>query len=122
MKHAIVTNIPKNPREIMDEALKTSFNSWIDEKGTLGNPGVWQRRPSELTYEEAFEIIQKNTPHWVISFRNLSDISKKMEDHWEFGGCNIASNDYGEVFIWIQVKPSKAEEIFKKYKLEINWY
>lgn len=121
MKYAIIKNVPKNPNKLFKEAISKSFNWWIDEKGTKDNPGVWKREPSKLTYEQAFEIIQNNKPHWVISFRNVSSIYNE-EDYWDFGGCNIGINDYGEVFIWIQVKVDVAEELFKKYKLEKNEY
>jgi hypothetical protein len=121
MIHANITNIPKNPRKIYDEALSVSFQHWIDEKGTISHPDVWRRHPSDLTYEEAFEIVQSSKPHWVISFRNVSYISKE-EDYWEFGGCNIGENKYGEVFIWIKVTPDEAHKIFKKYKLNLNYY
>lgn len=122
MKHSIITNIPKNPKEIYDYALSKSFDSWIDEKNTKDNPGTWQRRPSKLSYEEAFKIIQNNKPHWVVSFRNESYIGSKLKDYWEFGGSNIGSNDYGTVFIWIKVDVEKAKEIFTKFKLETKEY
>ena len=120
MKHAIINNIPKNPKDILDDALKISFNSWVDEKGTKDNPDVWRRNPSKLSYEEAFKIIQKNKPHWVISYRDMTIYNE--DSYWEFGGCNISSNDYGEVFIWIQVKIDDALDIFKKYNLKIKEY
>jgi hypothetical protein len=58
MKHANIKNIPPNPKEILDYALSKSFEFWIDEKGTLDNPGISQRKISKLSYEEAFEIIE----------------------------------------------------------------
>lgn len=122
MKHAVITNIPNNPKEILDEALKVSFHSWIDEKGTKDHPREWQRRPSKLSYEEAFEIIQNNRPHWVFSYRNESYIVRNGKDYWEFGGCNIKSNDYGSVFIWIQLDIEQAHIIFEKYNLKIKNY
>lgn len=118
MKHARIINLPQNPKEIFDEALAKSFDFWVDEKGTLSNPGLIQRRPSKLTYEEAFSIIQENKPHWVISFRNNSYLSSLEDDYWEFGGCNINSINYGEVFIWIKVKPEDAENIFNNFNLK----
>lgn len=121
MKHAIITNIPDNPREIMDYALSKSYQYWVDEKGTIDNPGVWTREPSKLSYEEAYNIIQNNNPHWVISFRNLSAISKD-KDYWEFGGCNIGNNNYGDVFIWIKVDVDIAKLILEKFNLQINEY
>lgn len=120
MKRAIINNIPHNPKEIYDYALSQSYNSWVDEKGTIDNPDVWRRNSSKLTYEEAFPIIQNNKPHWVISFRNNGYFGDK--DYWEFSGCNIASNDYGEVFIWMQVDIAVGYEIFKKFNLEIKEY
>lgn len=122
MKHAIIENIPVNPREIYDYAKSKCYHFWIDEKSTKKNPGVSTRCPSDLTYDEAFDIIQKNHPHWVISFRNISYLSSTEKDYWEFGGCNIAANEYGEVFIWIQVDVNVAHEIFEKFGLVINKY
>ena len=122
MKHANIKNIPANPKEILDYALSKSFDFWVDEKGTEKHPSVWTREPSDLSYEEAFDIIQANKPHWVFSFRNESYITKNGEDYWEFGGCNIGRNDYGEVFIWIKVTIPEAYKIFEKFNLEINEY
>lgn len=121
-KHANIKNLSSNPKEIFDYALSKSYDFWVDEKGTEDHPGVFQRRPSKLTYEEAFDIIQANKPHWVVSFRNISHISNKENDYWEFGGCNIGRNDYGEVFIWIIVEPEEAIKIFEKFNLEVNEY
>lgn len=117
MKYSRIKNIPYNPKEIYDYALSKSFDNWIDEKGTKDNPGVWQRKPSKLSYEDAFDIILHNKPHWVISFRNESFIVKDGEDYWEFGGSNLGSNTYGTVFIWIKVNIKEAEKIFKKFNL-----
>jgi hypothetical protein len=56
-------------------------------------------------------------------YRNQEYLTGNPEDnYWEFGGCNIASNGYGDVFIWIQVKPKDAEELFNKYDLKVEWY
>lgn len=118
MKRKIITNIPENPREIMDYALSKSYKYWIDEKGTKDNPDVWRRNPSERTYEEAYDIIQPNKPHWVISFRNNSYFGDK--DYWEFGGSNISDGDYGAIFIWICVDVDVAEEIFEKFNLNVK--
>ena len=106
----------------MDYALSKSFDYWVDEKGTKENPSVWTREASNLSYAEAYQIIQANNPHWVISFRNESYLMKNGLDHWEFGGCNIGNNDYGDVFIWIKVIPEEAEKIFEMFNLEINEY
>lgn len=121
MKHAIIKKLPKNVKKLFAEALEKSFHSWIDEKGTKDNPDVWRRRASKLTYEEAFNIIKDSKPHWVVSFRNMEYLTGEP-DFWEFGGSNIGSNDYGEVFIWIQVDVNSAQEIFKKHKLIVEWY
>lgn len=122
MKHAIIQNIPKNPRAIYDAALAKAFDHWVDEKGTKDNPGHFQRKPSKLTYEEAFEIIQNNHPHWVISFRNESYISSKLKDYWEFGGGNIGSSEYGSVFIWIKLDIEDALKIFQEFDLIVKEY
>ena len=120
-KHANIKNLPSNPKEIFDYALSKSFDFWVDEKGTAKHPSVWQRQPSDLTYEEAYNIIEANKPHWVISFRNASYVSRE-DDYWEFGGCNIGENAYGEVFIWIKVTIEEALKIFEKFNLEVNEY
>ena len=120
MIHANIKNIPYNPKEIFDYALSKSFDNWVDEKGTKDNPGLTRRQPSKLSYEDAFELILHNHPHWVIHFRQNSYFGEK--DFWEFGGCNIASNSYGEVFIWISVDVEVAEEIFNKFNLIKNEY
>jgi len=122
MKYAIIKNIPVNPKELYDYALSKSFDFWIDEKGTEKHPSVWRREPSDLPYEEAYKIIQANKPHWVISFRNESYLMKNGVDYWEFGGCNIGSNNYGEVFIWIKVSIAEGYKIFEKFNLEIKEY
>lgn len=121
MKYSVVSNIPKNPKELYEEALSRSYYFRVDEKGTKEHPGLFQRKQSSLSFEEAFKIIEENMPHWVISFRNMSQLCGE-EDYWEFGGCNIASNSYGEVFIWIHLKVEVAKEIFEKYKLEVQEY
>ena len=122
MKYANIENIPVNPKVILDYAKSKSFNFWIDEKGTEKYPDIWTRKESDLSFDEAFEIIQNNKPLWVFSFRNMSYLTIKENDYWEFGGCNLANNDYGEVFIWIQVDVDIAHEIFHKFNLKIQEY
>ena len=122
MKHARIINIPKNPKEIYDYALSKSYNHWVDEKGTKDHPSIWKRELSKFNYTAAFHMINMYKPHWVISFRNESYISPNLKDYWEFGGCNIGKNRYGEVFIWIQVDVGEALEIFKKFNLTVNEY
>lgn len=114
--------LPQDPKYILLEAIDLSFDFWIDEKGTIDNPSVGQRRPSKLTFDEAYELINNHKPHWLASFRNLSYISNNIQDHWWIGGCNIGANGYGEVFIWIHVSIEDAESLFKKWNLEIEWY
>lgn len=120
MRNANIKNIPKYPKEIFDLALEKSFKYWIDEKGTVDNPGIIQRKLSKLSYEEAFSIIQENKPHWVIYFRNNSRLNISEGDYWEFGGCNIDSNGHGELFIWILVDTEEAVKIFEKFNLQID--
>jgi hypothetical protein len=122
MKYSRIINIPKNPKILYDYALNKSYHFRIDEKGTKKNPGIWQRKLSDLSYDEAFNIIQKNKPHWVISFRNNSYLSANEKDYWEFGGCNIGDGNYGSVFIWISVDVDIAEEIFNKFDLKKEEY
>ena len=122
MKYARIKNIPKKPKRLYDEALSKSYHYWIDEKGSKNNPDCWRRDRSDLTYEEAFSIIEKNKPHWVISYRNVSYINKVETDYWEFSACNIGENSYGDVFIWILLTEEEANKIFEKYKLKIDEY
>ena len=77
-------------------------------------------RYSGGSYEDAFDVILHNKPHWVISFRDMSFYNE--EDYWEFGGSNLGSNSYGTVFIWIQVNIKDAEEIFNKFNLKQEKY
>jgi len=109
-------------RKIFDEAKSKSFHFHVDEKGTVKHPSVWQRKLSDKTYEEAWDIIINNKPHITCYYRNLSYINKKEQDYWEFGMCNIGSNSYGEVFIWINVDVETGYELITKYKLKENWY
>jgi len=122
MKHAIINNLPDNPREIMDYAKERCYKFWIDEKGTKKHPDIAVRASSDLSYEEAFDIVQNNRSHWVVSFRNMTYFNANEKDYWEFGGCNIAPNDYGEVFIWICVDVDVAEAIFEKFGLVVDKY
>lgn len=124
-KHARIINLPKDNQQVknlFDTALSKCYHSWVDEKGTNDHPGVFQRKLSKLSYEEAFNIIQNNKPHWTVSFRNISYLSKNEKDYWEFAGCNIADNDYGDVFIWIQVEVPISQEIFQQFNLQIEEY
>jgi len=121
MLYNSVINVPKDPREIFEYAKSKSFHSWIDEKGTKDHPDIWQRKLSTLTYEEATTIIQNNKPHWVILYRDMTYLTGGREpSYWEFGGCNLKSNDYGEVFVWVQVSHEESMKIFKKFGLEIS--
>jgi hypothetical protein len=47
----------------------------------------------------------------------MSFISTVEEDYWDFGGCNIGENNYGDVYLWIKVKVEDALKIIKKYNL-----
>jgi len=123
MRHARIKNISKDTfKEILEEAIKVSFNFHIDEKGTEKNPNWITRSKSDLTFEQAWDLIKDYSPHNVIIFRNESYINNNLNDYWEFGSCNIASNGYGEVFIFIDVSPKEAEKIFQKYDLEVEFY
>lgn len=124
MKHANIINLPKNRNEVAEiysDALNVSSDIWIDEKNTIDNP-IFTRKPSKLNYKEAFDLIAKNKPHWVVSYRNDSYINAQLDDYWEFSGCSIQENDYGDVFIFIKVPIEKANAIFQKYNLQVSWF
>ena len=120
--HGIIENIPTNFKPIIDKALKVAFESWVDEKGTEKHPNVWYRRKSNLTIDEAYNIIKDNKPHWGIHFRNEAYLINGGEDYWEFGGCNIREGNYGSVFIWIKVSVENAEKIFEEFNLIKKFY
>jgi len=121
VKHSRAINIPKNPKEIWLEAISMGSGLSIDEKGTEDNPGIWMREPSKLDFEEAFSIIQRSKPHWVMIFRNESYLTNDPNsDYWDFGGCNLGNNDYGEVFIFIKVSTENAKILFQKHGIEIE--
>lgn len=123
MKQGRVINLPDSPKHIFEDAISMGAEYHIDEKGTPDNPGIWQRQTSKLTFDEAFDLIQPYKPHWVCIFRNESYITNRPDDdHWDLGGCNIASNGYGDVFIWIRLTPNIAEQLFVKYNLITEWY
>jgi len=114
--------LPPNPRELLKEAISLSFDWWIDEKGTLKNPGWAQRKPSDLSFEEAYQIINTQKPLWIASFRNHSALYEGEKDYWDIGGCNIQSEESGEVFLWIYVLPEEAEKLFQRWGIEVQWY
>jgi hypothetical protein len=121
MKHSRITNIPKSPLEIFLEAKNVSFNYHIDELGSKDNPSSSIRKRSKLTFEEAYELMNPYKPHWVIIYRDQEHITGGQEkSYWEFGGSNLSDNGYGIVYMFISVEIEKAEEIFKKYNLNIN--
>lgn len=122
-KHARVTNFPKNPHGFLMEAIGVSTGHWVDEKGTVDHPSIWQRQPSKLSFEEAYPLINNHKPHWVALFRNEGYLTgNPSDDYWDIGGCNIDSNGYGEVFLWIKVQPAEAEKLFQKHGLNVEWY
>lgn len=123
-RNARIKNIPDNPRNIVDDALGVCFNMSITEKGTEKHPSTWQRQPSDLSYEEVYKLIQSSKPHWVIVYRdNFYLTGGREKSYWEFGGCNIGSNNgYGEVFLFIQVDEENAQTIFEKYNLKVDEY
>ena len=56
-------------------------------------------------------------PKHIHGNETSSYLSNNEKDYWEFGACNIGSNNYGDVFIWICVDVDVAEDIFDKFKL-----
>ncbi len=112
--------MPKSPLKIFKDALAASYNNHIDELGTKENPSCMSRSSSNLTFNDAWNLIEPYKPHFVCMWREDSYFGDY--DHWEFGACNIAENGYGSVFIFINVKPEDAEKIFEKYKLKKEYY
>ena len=123
MIHARVTNVPENPKQLWLEAIEAAFSVEISERGSAANPTHWQRRASALSFEQAFDLIQPFNPHWVIMYRDEAYFTGRQEDcYWDFGGCNIGENGYGDVFMYIRVKDEPARKLFEKYGLHVDWY
>ena len=120
MIHIIIDNLPKDVKSIFNLAKEKSFEIRIEEKSSKNNPSYIKRASSTLFYQEAFEIINTSKPHWTVLFRNNSYFGEK--DFWEFSGCTIANNEYGEVFIFILVDLDQAEEIFNIFGLHKHRY
>lgn len=109
----------KKNKEILDCAKKNAIEIFIDEKHSEDNPS-FARKKSKLTYEEALDFIEKSKPHFTIYFRNNSYISTTEKDVWEFGVCNISENNYGCIFIFINLEEEEANKVFKKYNLKVE--
>lgn len=120
--HGIIENKPTNFKPILDRALELSFESWVDEKGTEKHPDVWKRNRSNLSIDEAYNIIKDNKPLWGIHFRNEGYIIEGGEDYWEFGGTNIKDFNNGMYYVWIKVSLNNADTIFEEFKLIKKFY
>lgn len=115
--------MPKDPRKLFDRALEVSFSNWIDEKGSEKHPSHWQRQRSDLSYDEAWKLIVGYKPHVVCMLRDMEYITNGLDpSYWEFGACNIASNGYGCVFIYINVSLEEADKLFNEFELEVQIY
>lgn len=121
MRHNRVLNVPKNPKQLMLDAIGVSFRHFVHERSTESNPSAFVRAQSSLTFEQAYDLINPYNPHWVIMFRNEEYWTGNSEDnYWEFGGCNMTNNGYGEVYVFIRVKENRARELFEKYGLTLS--
>ena len=110
MTNKRITNLPKDIKPILDRAAKKAYDVHVDIKPA----GKVRREPSDLTYQEAWEIIKENSPHNTIYWRSY------WEEYWEFGSCNI-SGEMG-YYIYILVKDEEAHEIFNEFELLYEIY
>jgi hypothetical protein len=121
MRHNTVVNVPTDPKQLMLDAIEVSFRHFVHERSTESNPSAFVRAQSSLTFEQAYDLINPYNPHWVIMFRNEEYWTGNSDDnYWEFGGCNLANNGYGEVYVFIRVKEDRARELFEKYGLTLS--
>lgn len=109
-----ITNIPKDYTDIFIEAYENSYSCQIDELFSQKYPNSVYRNRSDLSFNQAFDIIKNNSPHKTIILRNVMD----DDVYWEFGISSLSTDsEYGIVYIFINVKIDNAEKIFKKYNL-----
>ncbi len=91
---------------IMTEALHASYGFHVDK---LVGP---LRERTEVSFDEAMEHLMKDHSQWTCIYRKPQGAYEMP--HWEFCGSTM-----GEpyLFLWVRVRPEKAEEIITKYAL-----
>lgn len=106
-------HIKDNQKEVFDYAIKKAFTHRVDELGTKNNPNFVQRKRSQLSYEEALDLILNADPHCTYYLRT-------MEPDWpyyEFGVNNTNTKEFGSVFIWIECSIEEGLKIIEKFNL-----
>lgn len=91
---------------IMTEALHASYGFHVDKlEGPL-------RECTDMSFDEAMERLMSGVSQWTCIYRK-PQVAHEMA-HWEFCGSAM-----GEpcLFLWVRVRPQKAEEIITKYVL-----
>jgi len=95
-------------RVILHDALINSYRFWNDEL-TSASP---LRRSTDRSFNEVLEHCLTSMAHWTCILRTESAMEK---EHWEFGASSFGDPAY---YIWIQVRPDKAQEIFNRHGLK----
>lgn len=99
-------------RVIMHDALLSSYRFWNDQLAS-GSP---LRVSTDKSFNEVLEHCFTNMAHWTCILRPESHMEK---EHWEFGASSFGDPAY---YIWILVRPEKAEEVFKKHHLKEKFH
>ena len=110
MKKEFPIEFPKDKeaiRAIMHDALLSSYKFWNDK---LDGP---LRKESDMSFNEAMELCLTSMSKWTCLHRPA--FSSAVREHWEFGAVSFGSPSH---YIWVLVRPDKAEEIFKKHNLK----
>ena len=109
-------NSRKDIKEILDYAKSLTTHFWVDEKGSKKHPDIQQRHTSELTIDEAYNLMKDTQCLWAAHFRDMK--GNMDDDYWDFGGTTIERIEYGELFIWIQLSKEEANKVIKKFNLK----
>lgn len=96
-------------RSIMHDALMNSYKFWNDE--LTGSSAI--RRGADKPFNEVLNICLTSMSTWSCSFRPSSNHLDR--EHWEFGASSFGDPSY---YIWILVRPDRAEEIFEKHNIK----
>lgn len=120
----MIFNIPKSISEdFMKECLSLSKHIRIDELDCVKS---WMRQPSQLTLEDATNLILKaSESYFTFVLRNgyHSQFGGADARYWEFCLSGIKKTEdlnYVEIFIWIEIEEEAGLQLVEKYKLKKN--
>jgi hypothetical protein len=96
----------RNIQLIMTEALHASYGFHVDK---LVGP---LRERTDTSFDEAMDNLMCGAAHWTLIYRKPNGAYEMP--HWEFCGSTMYEP---YLFLWVRVRPEKAEEIITKYGL-----